>query len=130
MKIIAPFIVLALISTGCAVSQESAVAGTYEEDFNALQAVRADDGISSSEAYVIAKAFFWSNISGCGFPDEPQEQNGSWVSKTYIGYAGQPGDPIYVNKATGDITWGEKTSSLSLNELKQFKSNNRIEQTR
>ena len=103
------------------------IAGTYEDDFIALQKVDTADGINQEEAYVIAKAFFWSKISGCGFPIKPIKEGGFWVSKTRVGYAGVPGDPIYINEKTGNIKWGNKNSSITLDELKKSKSNNRLE---
>lgn len=102
------------------------MASTYDDDFKALQVVDATDGISQGEAYIIAKAFFWSKISGCGFPDKPIKAGGFWVSKTRVGYAGTPSEPIYINAKNGDITWGNKKKEITLDELKRSKSNNTL----
>lgn len=106
MRNIAALILVSLALSSCGASFLNESGGAYQEDFDALKMVEVSDGISRSEAYTIAKAFFWSNISGCGFPDEPRIENDFWVSKTRIGYAGLPGDSIFINKKTGTITWG------------------------
>jgi hypothetical protein len=124
MKKVIAFILVVLALSGCDVTSVQSSGGTYQEDFDALKMVEAKDGISQSEAYTIAKAFFWSNISGCGFPDEPSSEDEFWVSKTTIGYAGLPGDSIFIDKKTGTITWGDKTKTVTLEELKKTKSKN------
>lgn len=92
----------------------------YADNFAAVKLVDASDGINKAEAHLIARAFFWSNISGCGLPHEPEDQGRYWVSKTAIGYAGLPGDPIYVDKKTGAITWDHKAKPMPLIELKNW----------
>ena len=118
MKNIVTFTLILLSLSGCGATTQHTSGGTYQDDFDALQNVEVSDGINQSEAYTIAKAFFWSNISGCGFPDEPTSENNFWVSKTRIGYAGIPGESIFINKETGTITWGDKTKPVTLEELR------------
>ncbi len=129
MKNIITLILVSLALSGCGATSVNTSGGTYQEDFDALKTVEAADGISQSEAYTIAKAFFWSNISGCGFPEVPSSQNDFWVSKTRIGYAGLPGESIFINKNTGTITWGDKTKTVTLEDLKKTNPNFRVEPT-
>jgi len=129
MRNIIAFTLILLVLTGCGATSLNTIGGTYQDDFDALKTVEASDGINQSEAYTIAKAFFWSKISGCGFPDDSVSQNSFWVSKTRIGYAGVPGESIYINKETGTITWGDKTKTVTLEELKKTNSNFRVEPT-
>ena len=129
MKNIVTFTLILLSLSGCGATTQHTSGGTYQDDFDALQNVEVSDGINQSEAYTIAKAFFWSNISGCGFPDEPTSENNFWVSKTRIGYAGIPGESIFINKETGTITWGDKIKTVTLEELKKSKSNQSFKPT-
>lgn len=112
MKNIVTFTLILLSLSGCGATTQNTSGGTYQDDFDTLQNVEVSDGINQFEAYTIAKAFFWSNISGCGFTDEPTSENNFWVSKTRIGYAGIPVESIFINKETGTITWGDKTVAL------------------
>lgn len=127
-NIIALTLILSVLS-GCGTTSLNTSGGLYQEDIDALKTVEIADGINQSEAYIIAKAFFWSKISGCGFPDKPVSQNNFWVSKTRIGYAAVPGEPIFIDKNTGTISWGDKIKKVTLEELKKTKSNFRVEPT-
>lgn len=113
-------VLLTTIFYFCAVFFPLAVA--EEGDFNELKKINASDGINQQEAFVIAKAFFLSEISGCGFPDEPVKQSGFWVIQTHIGLAGLSGEPIYVDINNGAITWkGDKgVVKMTLKELKNI----------
>ena len=121
MKNITALTLITLVLSGCGTMTEGTSSGSYQKDFDALKKVEAEDGISQSEAHTIANAFFWSNISGCGFPEEPISENNHWVSQTHVGYAGLPGGPIYIDKKTGAITCGNKT--ITLEELRKQTSN-------
>jgi hypothetical protein len=112
---------------GCTSVPKSASLGTYAHDINALRSVDTKEGIDKNEAYIIAKAFFWTNISGCGFPTEPEDKGQHWKSKTYIGYGGLPGAPIIIDKKSGSVSWGDKIKDLKLEELKQTKSDSSLQ---
>jgi len=120
------FFIVAITLTGVACTTTET--RTYNDDFKELNTVNSGDGINKEEAYVIAKAFFWSNISGCGFPEIPVKEGNNWVSQTRIGYAGVSGEPIYIDVTNGIITWGDKHSVVSLEELKS-KSNTSLQAT-
>lgn len=113
--------IIIMVLSGCALSRTTPAAGTYDADFMELIKVDAADGIDRSEAYVIAKVFFWSSISGCGFPEQPASENGHWISQTHIGYAGLPGPPISIDKATGTVSWDNGAKLITLEELKKSK---------
>jgi hypothetical protein len=89
------------------------------DEFDELTKINASNGINKQEAYIIAKAFFLSEISGCGFPDEPVKQSGYWVSGTRIGLDGSYGEFIYIDINTGTITWKNESSvvKMTLKEL-------------
>jgi hypothetical protein len=117
-------IAIAIFSAYCGNSiAETDTSSSYQKDIEAVKNINAEDGISQSEAHIIAKAFFWINISGCGFPSKPENEGEYWVSKTFIGIAGTPGEPVFINKASGDISWGNRSKTITLNELKNWKSN-------
>ena len=117
MNNIVAFILAAFVLSGCSTTGKGPSRGSYREDIDALEKIEAIDGINQSEAYTIAKAFFWSNISGCGFPLEPTSERNYWVSQTLIGVAGLPGNRILIDKKTGAVTWGDKAKSITLEEL-------------
>jgi hypothetical protein len=105
----------------CSSGAQSSSSNTYAEDMQAVKRLDASNGINKDQAYLITRAFFWTNISGCGFPFEPEDKGQFWVSKTAVGYAGAPAAPIYVDKRTGAVSWDKKGKQVSLNELKQWK---------
>jgi hypothetical protein len=73
----------------------------------ALQAVTLTDGVSRSEASEIAEYFFYYHQNvGCGAPGSVTDSGDSWEVATRIGFAGDPGDPIVIDKATGAVQWG------------------------
>lgn len=112
---------LITISFFCALFSMFLLAGAGGGDFDELKKIKTSDGINQKEAYIIAKAFFLTEISGCGFPDEPVKQSGYWVSQTHIGLAGVCGEPIFIDINTGNATWKNKSSvvELTLRELKK-----------
>jgi hypothetical protein len=86
----------------------------------ALRAVKLADGVSRSEASAIAEYFFYYHQNvGCGAPGSVKDSGDSWDVSTRLGFAGDPGDPIVINKVTGAVHWGgqlcvvDPTSMLS-----------------
>ena len=92
-------------------------------DNDSLHTVNASNGIDKAEAYLIAEAYFFYQISSCGYPAEPESDVENWISKTRIGVVGKAGPPILINKRNGDIFWEESTNSMSLESLKKAKTN-------
>lgn len=114
--IIRVFIIVALIlSTNTIV-----FAFNNKDNLASLCEVDSSDGINQAEAYIVDEAYFLYQISGCGYAAEPVSEDKNWMSKTQIGIVGKPGPPIYVNKETGDITWGNPKKAVSLIELMKF----------
>lgn len=120
MKIIFQLIILAALLLNTPLS---AIGAEVTLANGSLQAVNANDGIDQAEAYVIAEAYFYYQISSCGYAAEPESDVGNWISKTRIGIVGKSGPPILINKQTGDIFWEEPTNSMSLERLKKAKTN-------
>ena len=116
---------LIIIFFFCAFFSPFSLLAADGKEFDELIKINASDGINQKEAYVIARAFFLSEISGCGFPDEPVKQSGYWVSQTHVGLAGVSGEPIFIDINTGTATWKNRSSvvELTLTELK--KKNNK-----
>jgi len=60
-------------------------------EFNkAAASFSVDDGIDRSEAKFLAWAFFNWQISGCGFPEEPQDVDTEWQARPMTGISGRP----------------------------------------
>ena len=119
-SLIAALIVSAFCA--CSAGAQSSTSNTYVEDMQAVKQLDASNGINSEQAYLIARVFFWTNISGCGLPFEPEDGGKYWVSKTAVGYAGAPAAPIYIDKRTASVSWDKQRKQVSLEELKQWKS--------
>ncbi len=102
------------------INSQNIYSGTYQDDYKALEQIDSVDGINKTEAYIIAKVFFLSRISGCGFPDEPDLEKNLWVCKTRIGRAGTPGESIFINKNTGSVMYGDKAEEVTLKELMEI----------
>ena len=72
-----------------------------------LARVSVSDGVSRSEAEAIASYFFYYHVDiGCGAPGAITENPESWSIATRLGFAGEPGDDIIVNKTDGSVHWG------------------------
>ncbi|HEX5055792.1 MAG TPA: hypothetical protein VFX02_04765 [Gammaproteobacteria bacterium] len=81
------------------------------------RSVDAGDGIDKDEASIIAYAFYASGASDCGSPLEPRLTDDDWISNTLTD-SGKPGDPIYIDAKTGEVSCGDAV--LSLDELRRF----------
>ena len=57
--------------------------------------------IGEFEAYALARAYFLTQVSGCGAPDLPKDAGDRWESETKEGFAATPGPRIIVEKRTG-----------------------------
>jgi hypothetical protein len=101
------------ILSGCGGATGDRTREVRHEPSDALKLVVAADGISRSEAAVIAWAYFHSNISECGGTGEPESKNEYWVTPVNFGYAGVPIEPIFIDKQSGAITWRDTTVTLA-----------------
>lgn len=111
MKKIVLAIVILVGITGvcsCAVDQENLANKSFNSEKLIKEAylkIKLADGIDKKEAYILADAYFGAYISGCGFASQdPIDQGNKWEIKTFFGYAAQPYDSIFIDKATGTIT--------------------------
>ena len=75
--------------------------------------IKTSDGISASEAEIIAQSFAMARVSN-EFEIRPRgPANGSWLFAVYTGYLrGSHHDTIQVNMVTGDVTWDSKKSHI------------------
>lgn len=63
--------------------------------------------VNDEKAYVLAKAYFYAFVNGCGFLELPIDGGRTWNFKAREGIAGWPGRCIFVDKSTG-TTWTDK----------------------
>ena len=74
-----------------------------EELRTKLMAVTVADGISKSEAEVIAECYFHQNVA-CGAFTGIQDGGGFWIVDAKFGYAGKPVTGFHIDKSSGKIT--------------------------
>jgi hypothetical protein len=51
-----------------------------------VEGVTFNDGLQEQEAGVLSSKYFHSFVSGCGFPDEPQDDGHYWRVQLWGGY--------------------------------------------
>jgi len=68
-----------------------------------LKTVTVADGISKSEAVLIAECYFHQNV-GCGAFTGIQDGGDFWIVDAKSGYAGTPVKDFHIDKRTGKIT--------------------------
>jgi hypothetical protein len=68
-----------------------------------LKAVTVSDGISKSEAELIAECYFCRNV-GCGEFSGIRDGGDYWIVDGAFGYAGTPIQGFQIDKRTGKIT--------------------------
>lgn len=85
---------------------------TYDDTFRAASNVDTNKPIGVFEAFVLSSAYFSAYINGCGATKMPQDKGDTWVSETLVGYAGQPGPKITVEKKSG-VTFSEGKPRVS-----------------
>lgn len=84
-----------------------------------LAGVSSADGIDRKEAGLIARAYFMLDVSGCGFPAEPERDGAWWTSVAHVGYAGQPdSEPIRIDARTGGVRGPGYHQFATLEELR------------
>lgn len=73
-----------------------------------LREVVVEDGISTSEAEVIAQSYFMRFGPGCGAASRVTDGGAFWVSSAAVGVGGIPTrEPIRIDKQTGRVTWSD-----------------------
>jgi hypothetical protein len=68
-----------------------------------LKAVTVADGISKSEAELIAECYFHQNV-GCGGFTRIRDGGGYWIVDGAFGYAAKPIQGFHIDKSSGKIT--------------------------
>ena len=68
-----------------------------------LQSISIADGISKSEAELIAECYFHENV-GCGAFTGIQDGGPFWVVEGFFGYSAKPINGFHIDKDTGKIT--------------------------
>jgi hypothetical protein len=105
MRIFTPFfLILSCVLYGCATYP---TADDQRRQLEAqLREVVLDDGISETEAGVIAQSYFMRFGPACGVATGITDDGASWVSSTTVGVGGIPTrEPIRIDKDTGRVTW-------------------------
>ena len=69
-----------------------------------LKTVSVADGISKSEAFLIAERYFHQHV-GCGGITGIRDGGGYWIADGASGYAAQPIRGFHIDKRTGRIMW-------------------------
>ena len=73
----------------------------FNNVFRAAARVDVRKPIGEYEAYVLASAYFFSQISLCGRAYLPTRRGDVWVAETTVGYPSGRGRPICVDARTG-----------------------------
>jgi len=68
-----------------------------------LKSITVADGISKSEAELIAECYFQRNV-GCGAYTGIRDGGDYWIVDGAFGYAGQPIKGFHIDKNTGKVT--------------------------
>ncbi len=89
-------------SPGAKSSGESEAAKAYPE------AVEFPNGVSESDATVIAQNYFKKYYGVCGYLGGARSDGNSWVFAPKVGYGGMPVGEIRVDKSSGVITRPKK----------------------
>lgn len=84
----------------------------------AVKFIDVSNGVELYEAKLIAKAYFVSGVSTCGFPGEPVKSNGKWVFPTYIANNRDPEKDIIIDEQSGDLQWSGKI--LTFEEMQKL----------
>jgi len=111
MRLIITLFLLSLVCNGC--RNEPTTPGTdttsqtreaqTSELRHKLRAVTTADGISKSEAELIAECYFHQNV-GCGAFTGIQDGGDFWIVDAKVGFAGTPVKDFHIDKRTGRIT--------------------------
>jgi hypothetical protein len=83
-----------------------------------ILAIQLNNGLSRADAKKIITFYFEQNISGCGFPDDLQDEGEYWAAYPRVGVTGSPDkNSIRLHKRTGRISWVSGPTYDSLKAL-------------
>ena len=102
MKFSDLFVILMIACGGCGVSSESHEAQTIQLRTK-LKAVVVADGISKSEAELIAECYFHKHV-GCGGFTGVRDGGDYWIVDGAFGVAAKPIQGFHIDKSTGKVT--------------------------
>lgn len=88
------------------------IGSTYDDTFRAASKIDTNKPIGEFEAFVLSSAYFYVHFGRCGFVMLPRDKGNTWVSDTRVGYAGEPGAKIIVEKKTG-VTYSKGKPRVS-----------------
>ena len=113
MRLCILFLSAAVVLIGCSRSTTSTPAGTLSSSQSRdaqttelrakLKAITVADGISKSEAELIAECYFHQNV-GCGGYTGIRDGGDFWIVDGAFGYAAKPIQGFHIAKSTGKIT--------------------------
>jgi len=83
---------------------EATIRPTYGGTWKAAGHLKFKEKVSDEKAWLLAKAYFYRFISGCGYVELPLDKGDKWLFNTAFGDLGSPGPKIWVDKKSGD-TW-------------------------
>jgi hypothetical protein len=73
----------------------------FNNVFRAAARVEVRKPIGEYEAYVLASAYFFSQIGLCGGVHLPKRRGDVWIAETTEGYPSGPGPRIFIQSKTG-----------------------------
>lgn len=94
-------------AAGCSTAEKRAaeynarIGGTYNDSYRVAARIDPRKGIGEFEAHVLASAYFFAHINGCGGTSLPKDRGDVWVAESVQGYAGIPGPQVIVEKRAG-----------------------------
>jgi hypothetical protein len=92
--------VLAAFVAGCQTPSVSRATAVLRQK---LGRITLDDGVSESEAKIIAQAYFAAHV-GCGAFTGIRDAGELWIVDGKFGYAGDPISGFYIDKRSGKLT--------------------------
>ena len=113
------FLLLCVLITGCSSGAMIPMPNPSTSNFPiwAIKYIDVSDGVELYEAKLIAKAYFVSGISTCGFPGDPVINDGVWKFSTYVSNIDQNKD-ITIEEKTGNLHWNGQ--SVSFEDLRKL----------
>ncbi len=73
----------------------------YNGTWRAASQLEVGQPVPDTHAWLLANAYFYAHVSGCGAIDLPVDKGTYWIVRTRLGIAATQGPDIRVDKATG-----------------------------
>jgi hypothetical protein len=79
---------------------------TFESPDDRIAAITVEDGIDEREALIIATAYLYRHITGCGHPGHLRRKGGYWVSRPLLGYSAERAQHrLRIDAVSGAVSW-------------------------